>query len=692
MMKKLGFQKQMSLGFSTIALIGMSICGGISYYFTSVQVKQQTIANLLDLINGTESAIIVSQTENTTRQTQLMDKWAPKILSQIHVNLSDQSVRLVENQSTHEKIKAEVPSFQFNSQLVADDSVVDRMSDQAGTAVTFFVKMKYGFLRLSTSLKRADGTRASGTFVDESSPVYHSLMKKKRYTGRAMVLGRWYMTVYQPIIQNGVTVGAFFIGTPETSSAVIVDYLRKKKILETGYFYIMDSKGSMVLHPTLAGKNVLNITDVDGRPIFKDIMAKKSGSIEYRWKNATTGAIQNKLALFRYFPETDWYVASSLNLDEALAPLTRLKWIMFFIVFAMTACMALITFVFGRKIVQRLEQVSENLAGSASSVHTSSSDLSKASAVLAQAATGQAAAVQQTGVALEEIRTTLNKNLENTEMTQQRSSEMAAEAFEGKKILIELSEAIESIAASNESLKSEIVVTQQRFSRIVEAISNIGARTQVINDIVFQTKLLSFNASVEAARAGEHGKGFAVVASEVGRLAAMSGSAADGIRANLVENRDFVNSIIAETKDRMTKIVEDSSRLIEKGVVISEKCQNTFNQIISKISETDQAVGGIAVSSREQARGVDEIAKAIHDIDRVTQQNTVTSHEVPNLSKELGENAQHMNSAVRDLDSLVHGSTTERTAGQLAPVRQLPTKPRHSDNGNSPQRQSRRGA
>jgi hypothetical protein len=95
--------------------------------------------------------------------------------------------------------------------------------------------------------------------------------------------------------------------------------------------------------------------------------------------------------------------------------------------------------------------------------------------------------------------------------------------------------AIMEIQETNKKLVDDVLEGNRKISEIVELVKEIGNKTKVINDIVFQTKLLSFNASVEAARAGEHGKGFAVVAEEVGNLASMSGQASKEISA-LLEN------------------------------------------------------------------------------------------------------------------------------------------------------------
>lgn len=112
-------------------------------------------------------------------------------------------------------------------------------------------------------------------------------------------------------------------------------------------------------------------------------------------------------------------------------------------------------------------------------------------------------------------------------------------------------DSIKNIGAANERAGREIGASARHFADIVKVIEEIGSKTKVINDIVFQTKILSFNASVEAARAGEHGKGFTVVAEEVGKLAAMSGVAAHEIGELLSGSIQKVDAIV---KDTQTKV------------------------------------------------------------------------------------------------------------------------------------------
>lgn len=116
---------------------------------------------------------------------------------------------------------------------------------------------------------------------------------------------------------------------------------------------------------------------------------------------------------------------------------------------------------------------------------------------------------------------------------------------------------IDEISQSNDSIADQTRQNNEKINEIVKLISDIGNKTKVINEIVFQTKLLSFNASVEAVRVGEYGKGFAVVAEEVGNLAnKMSGNAAKEISSLLDESQRKTAQIVKETESKVDELIK----------------------------------------------------------------------------------------------------------------------------------------
>jgi methyl-accepting chemotaxis protein len=189
----------------------------------------------------------------------------------------------------------------------------------------------------------------------------------------------------------------------------------------------------------------------------------------------------------------------------------------------------LLGILFANYLSNRLNILVEKMSDSASNVTDSSHHVSSAGTKLSSSTTEQAAAIQQTVAAIEEVSSMVQKNAENSKRSEDVSTKSQEKAQQGKEAVQAMIHSIDDIKISNTDIMQQIDKSNQQISDIVKVISEIGNKTKIINDIVFQTKLLSFNASVEAARAGEHGKGFAVVAEEIGNLAQMSGNAAKEI-------------------------------------------------------------------------------------------------------------------------------------------------------------------
>ena len=142
----------------------------------------------------------------------------------------------------------------------------------------------------------------------------------------------------------------------------------------------------------------------------------------------------------------------------------------------------------------------------------------------------------------------------------------------------------------------------------------------VIDEIAFQTNLLALNASVEAARAGEQGKGFAVVASEVRNLAGRSATAAK------------------EIKD----LIEDSGRKVEEGSRLVNESGQTLETIVSDVKKVTDIVAEIASANEEQTLGIEDVSKAVMQMDELTQQNAALVEEAAAAGESLGEQADEL--------------------------------------------------
>jgi len=302
-----------------------------------------------------------------------------------------------------------------------------------------------------------------------------------------------------------------------------------------------------------------------------------------------------------------------------------------------------------------IDRVIANLSENADQVASAATQIASTSEELSQSTTEQAASLQQTASSVEELSSMVQKNSENSRRAQSLSGQSQSAANEGNRVVGELLQAMNEIDRSNEDILTQITRSNQQITDIVKVIAEIGSKTRVINDIVFQTKLLSFNASVEAARAGEHGKGFAVVAEEVGNLAQMSGNAAKEISAMLESSIQKVEGIVQETKSRVEGLVTTGKSKVTLGLNVAQQCERVLREIAQGVTDTASMSQSIAAASDEQAKGIQEINKAMTQLDGVTQLNASASEETSSAAEQLAEQASTLQTVVNTLVQNIWG-------------------------------------
>lgn len=319
----------------------------------------------------------------------------------------------------------------------------------------------------------------------------------------------------------------------------------------------------------------------------------------------------------------------------------------------------LVGFFFATSVSKSILKVSDNLAQNAELVSSASTEIASSSGTLSAAATQQAASLEETAASLEQITAMIAKAAENAKLAAHSSASSHAKAEEGRSAVNEMTQSMDEISESNVAIMNQVNESNLQMFEIVKVIQEIGNKTKVINDIVFQTKLLSFNASVEAARAGEHGKGFAVVAEEVGKLAQMSGNAAKEISDMLDSSVSKVENLLSDSKAKVESLVDLGKRKVDTGINVAKKCADVLNEIVRNVSEVSSLANEISQATSEQAQGVGEINKAIGQLDTVTQSNTTSSAETASAATSLSSQAESLKTSVDELSFTIHGRPTE---------------------------------
>ncbi len=292
--------------------------------------------------------------------------------------------------------------------------------------------------------------------------------------------------------------------------------------------------------------------------------------------------------------------------QESNESLSLASWIMIVGLIIAFILSVITAFFIIRSIVKIVTEAVKSLSEGTTQVVSASEQISSASVSLAEGASSQASSVEEVSATIEEATASNNQNADNSREANILAQHSNDAAKVGNQRVGDLMVAMQEITASS-----------QKISRIIKTI----------DEIAFQTNLLALNAAVEAARAGEHGLGFAVVAEEVKNLAERSAGAAKEI----------------------TGIIEASIDQVKAGTEVANKTKESFTEILNGIKKTSDLIGEIAISAKEQAEGMNQIATAMGSVDQITQQNASASEETAAAAEELNAQALSMLDNVSEL-------------------------------------------
>lgn len=247
----------------------------------------------------------------------------------------------------------------------------------------------------------------------------------------------------------------------------------------------------------------------------------------------------------------------------------------------------------------KLTEMIEKITSSANLVATGAEEISQGNTDLSQRTEEQASSLEETASSMEEMTSTVKQNADNAKVASELAEKTCDKAKQGGDVV---NRAVSGMAEINEASK-----------KIADIIG-------VIDEIAFQTNLLALNAAVEAARAGEQGRGFAVVAGEVRNLAQRSAGAAKEIK----------------------ELIRDSVGKVEDGTVLVNESGATLQDIVESVQKVTQMISDISEASIEQSSGIEQVNKAVAQMDEMTQQNAALVEQASAASESMAEQANSM--------------------------------------------------
>ncbi|SCM76792.1 putative histidine kinase [uncultured Pleomorphomonas sp.] len=469
--------------------------------------------------------------------------------------------------------------------------LIDDLTRTAGAAATIFAydAAKDDFTRVTTSIKKPDGSRAVGTDLGKASPAYAALKQGRSFTGQAPILGAPYLTIYTPIKDPaGKVIGILFAGIPEAAVNATKDGLVLKISLLGLLLAAAISGGASWLVARLI-RPVTQLSALMER-ISRDDLAE---DVPYAGYGNEVGTIARAVVILRNSAATRLALErdKSVEIAERTARQERVE--------ALIDDFRATT----RTALGAVNKTVDDLLATANSLGTGALRTVEDAGAASNASCDATGNVQAVASATEELAASIGEISAQI----QRTGAVVADAARGTRD------------------------ADAKINHLAAGAAKIGEVVTLIRAIAEQTNLLALNATIEAARAGEAGKGFAVVASEVKNLAGQTARATEDIAAQ-------VDDIQSATADAVEAIQAISATM--------QEVDRYTGAIAAAVEEQGTATGSISRSVNAVADGSQQVAANVGAVLATARDTEGAAQRLDAASREVADEARQLRSTI----------------------------------------------
>jgi len=493
--------------------------------------------------------------------------------------------------------------------------LIDTISGELGVVATIFVKEGDDFRRVVTSIVDDEGKRVVGTFLGNNSAAYQPVVEGSLYIGEAKILGRDFLTAYEPLFSSSQEViGIMFIGIERTT----VDGIIGARISSTVYSLVTMSVVILILC-------IIIINVILSRQIIRPI--------------------KTTVAMLKDISEGEGDLTKKL-VSHSKDELGELA-----VYFNQTFEKIRLLVVMVKKQSDVLSRVGLSLSSNMTETAAAINEISANIQSIKVRTENQSAGVTETSATIEQISKGIDKlntliESQSSSVTQSSSAieEMTASISAVTQSIVKNADNIDELIRSSESGRADLNKVITDIQDVANDSKNLIEISSIIQNIASQTNLLSMNAAIEAAHAGDAGRGFSVVADEIRKLAESSGEQAKTVSTVLSK---IAKSI--ETITRSTDSVQEKFIVIESGVKMVAQQENTIRSAME-----------------EQGEGSRQILEAMTQLNGITQEIIDGSSEMLTGSRQVAEETKNLNSITQELsngmDEIAAGTVQITTA------------------------------
>jgi methyl-accepting chemotaxis protein len=627
-----GFSLGKKLGIIETLLV-LVILSTFSYFvteYTSSKLEQETVASLKQQSKNVKDMMEVFS-RSVSQSTEIFSKQF----------ISSFSNGFTINQGKTIAIGAlQTPVLMCGKEVLnLDNNIVDRFTRLTGVVATVFVKSGDDFVRIATSVKKEDGSRAIGTFLGKQHPGYASLSKGESYLGRANLFGHEYSTKYMPIKNSsGTVIALLFVGYDITNDLKqLKEKIKAIKIGDTGYVYVLnsaegDKQGVLFIHPSEEGKSILESKDSDGKEFIKEMLKTREGIIHYPWINKALGETKPREKMVAYTTFDDWQllIGAGAYENEIFKASIALR---YYLIMATIVIIVVLVFflnmaaqrmisaplnhavLFAQAIAEgdlsknlevtsgdeigslysALNRMASNLKKMIGKIRDTSTQLTTASGEISDSTVQLTKSVHGQSSATEETSSTMLQMAASIQTVASNADSLANNVEEVSSSMQELGASSEEVAKNADAMANSVVSASSTIEQMTISIEKVAQNAQELASSVSETSSTVEQMTVSIDQVSGNAQELLAVVAET---------------AGVVENMAISLSLAANRISEADKVAKTAAKEGADGNEAVNQALLSMGRVADVIEKSSAAVGNLGKRSEE----IGNIVKVINEI------------------------------------------------------------------------------